>query len=208
VSLATDERAALSDTLETLGPDRPTLCTGWSTRDLLAHLLVRERQPWAAPGIVVPALHPITQKGMAGYADTPWESMVGELRDGAPPWSPYRIGKIDEVANGAEFYVHHEDARRGEPGWEPRPSATERDEQLWGLATRMGRLLLRRSPVGVVLRRPEGAAHVVRTGPGLVTVVGNPGEIVLHLFGRDATRVEVEGSAADVEAYESAGRGL
>ncbi|MCE3555068.1 TIGR03085 family metal-binding protein [Pseudonocardia sp. RS11V-5] len=208
MSLATDERAALSDTLEKLGPDRPTLCEGWTTRDLLAHLLVRERQPWAAPGILVPALHPITQKGMAGYADSAWESMIGELRAGAPPWSPYRIGKVDEVANGAEFFVHHEDARRGAPGWEPRPSDPGRDEQLWALATRMGRLLLRRSPVGVVLRRPEGAAHVVRTGPGLVTLVGDPGEIVLHLFGRDASRVEVEGSVTDVAAYESVGRGL
>jgi uncharacterized protein (TIGR03085 family) len=208
VSLATDERAALSDTLEKLGPDRPTLCEGWTTRDLLAHLLVRERQPWAAPGILVPALHPITQKGMAGYADSPWESMVGELREGAPPWSPYRIGKVDEMANGAEFFVHHEDARRGEPGWEPRASDPARDEQLWTLATRMGRLLLRRVPVGVVFRRPEGAAHVVKTGPGLVTLVGDPGEIVLHLFGRDAARVEVEGIVTDVEAYESVGRGL
>lgn len=208
VSLATDERAALSDTLEKLGPDRPTLCEGWTTRDLLAHLLVRERQPWAAPGIVVPALQPLTQKGMAGYADTSWESMIGELREGAPPWSPYRIGKVDEVANGAEFFVHHEDARRGEPGWEPRPSDSGRDEQLWALATRMGRLLLRRSPVGVVLRRPEGAAHVVKSGPGLVTLVGDPGEIVLHLFGRDAARVEVEGIASDVELYKSASRGL
>ncbi|MFR9804359.1 TIGR03085 family metal-binding protein [Pseudonocardia sp. RS010] len=208
MSLATDERAALSDTLERVGPDRPTLCEGWTTRDLLAHLLVRERQPWAAPGIVVPVLHPLARKGMASYADTPWESMIGELREGAPAWSPYRIGKIDEVANGAEFFVHHEDARRGEPGWEPRTSDEERDEQLWALATRTGRLLLRRSPVGVVLRRPEGAAHVVRTGPGLVTLVGDPGELVLHLFGRAAARVEVEGTATDVEAYESVGRGL
>jgi uncharacterized protein (TIGR03085 family) len=208
VSLATAERAALSDTLEELGPDRPTLCEGWDTRDLLAHMLVRERQPWAAGGIVVPALAPLTEKGMAGYADTPWSEMVAELRGGAPAWSPYRIGKLDEVANGAEFFVHHEDARRGEPGWEPRPADLERDTQLWGLVTKMSRILLRRSPVGVVARRPEGATHVVRTGPGLVTVVGEPGEIVLHLFGRDAARVELEGLPTDVEAYGRAGRGM
>ncbi|WP_345384579.1 TIGR03085 family metal-binding protein [Pseudonocardia yuanmonensis] len=208
MSLATDERAALSDTLEKLGPDRPTLCEGWTTRDLLAHLLVRERQPWAAPGIVVPVLQPLTQKGMAGYADAPWESMVGELREGAPPWSPFGIGKVDELANGAEFFVHHEDARRGEPGWEPRDFDRERDDQLWALATRTSRVMLRRSPVGVVLRRPEGAAHVVKTGPGLVTLVGDPGEIVLHLFGRDAARVEVEGIASDVELYKGVSRGL
>ncbi|WP_181782620.1 TIGR03085 family metal-binding protein [Pseudonocardia pini] len=208
MSLATTERAALSDTLAELGPDRPTLCEGWDTRDLLAHLLVRERQPWAAGGIVVPVLAPLTERGMAGYSDTPWEDMVAELRGGAPPWSPYRIGRLDEVANGAEFFVHHEDARRGAPGWEPRPADPERDAQLWTLVTKMGRLLLRRSPVGVVVRRPEGASQVIRTGPGLVTLVGDPGELVLHLFGRDEARVEIEGLPTDVAEYEGVSRGL
>lgn len=208
VSLATAERAALSDTLDELGPDRPTLCEGWTTRDLLAHLLVRERQPWAAGGIVVPALAPLTEKSTAGYAETPWSTMVGELRGGAPAWSPYRIGRLDAVANGAEFFVHHEDARRGEPGWEPRPADVDRDTQLWELVTRMSRLQLRRSPVGVVVRRPAGAAHVLRTGPGLVTLVGEPGELLLHLFGREAARVEIEGLPAAVEAYRGVRRGL
>jgi len=208
VSLATDERAAFADTLEKTGPDAPTLCEGWDTRDLLAHCLVRERQPWAAGGIMVPALAPLTERRTAGYGDTPWEAMVAELRDGPPAWSPYRVGKIDELANGAEYFVHHEDARRGGESWEPRPADAVRDEQLWALVTRMGRLLLRRIPVGLVVRRPDGTAHVVRTGPGLVTLVGEPGELVLHLFGRDASEVEIEGSAADVEAYRGASRGM
>jgi uncharacterized protein (TIGR03085 family) len=208
VSLASTERAALCDEFESSGPDRPTLCKGWTSRDLLAHLLVRERQPWAAPGILVPALAPLAEKAMQGYANTSWESMIRDLRDGAPPWSPYRIGKVDEVANGAEFFVHHEDVRRGEPGWEPRPADPERDAELWSLVTRMGKILFRRSPVGVVLRRPEGAMHVVKTGSGMVTLVGEPGELVLHAFGRDAANVEVEGPVADVEAYEAAPRGL
>jgi len=202
------ERAALSDTLADLGPDQPTLCEGWTTRDLLAHMLVRERQPWAAGGIVVPLLAPLAERGMAGYADTPWPDMVAQLREGAPVWSPYRIGKLDEVANGAEFFVHHEDARRGTPGWQHRPADLERDTELWQLVTRMGRILLRRSPVGVVVRRPAGATHVVRTGSGLVTLVGEPAELVLHLFGRSEAQVEIEGLPADVEAYEAAPRGM
>jgi hypothetical protein len=72
----------------------------------------------------------------------------------------------------------------------------------------MGKILFRRSPVGVVLKRPEGAMHVVKTGSGMVTLVGEPGELVLHAFGRDATNVEVEGLVTDVEAYEAAPRGL
>jgi uncharacterized protein (TIGR03085 family) len=208
VSLATTERAALCDELDRSGPDRPTLCEGWTTRDLLAHLLVRERQPWAAPGILVSALAPITDRAMNGYADTPWQEMISDLREGPPAWSPYRVGKVDEFANGAEFFVHHEDVRRGEPGWEPRPPDEARDAALWTLLGRMGRLLFRRSPVGVVVRGADGAVQVVRTGPGMVTIVGEPAELVLHAFGREACRVELEGAAADLDGYRKSGRGL
>jgi uncharacterized protein (TIGR03085 family) len=208
MSLATDERAAICDEFDRAGPDRPTLCDGWTTRDLLAHLLVRERKPWAAPGILVPALAPVTEHAMAAYADVEWESMVDELRSGAPVWSVYRIGAVDDFANGAEFFVHHEDVRRGEPGWAPRPPDATRDAQLWELLLRMGRVLHRGSPVGLVVRTPSGRQHVLRTGPGVVTIVGEPGELVLHAFGRDAARVELEGSAADVAALAAGSRGL
>ncbi len=203
-----DERAAICDEFERAGPDRPTLCEGWNSRDLLAHLLVRERQPWAASGIMISALAPITDKAMAGYADTAWPNMIDELRKGPPPWSPYRIGKVDEVGNGAEYFVHHEDLRRGEAGWEPRAADVNRDAQLWGLLSSMARILFRRTNVGVVLQRPEGAQQVVSTGQGLVTVVGDPGELVLHAFGRDAARVEIKGLPADVEAYRASPGGL
>ncbi|WP_300018960.1 TIGR03085 family metal-binding protein [Pseudonocardia sp.] len=208
MSLATEERAAICDEFDRAGPDRPTLCGGWNTRDLLAHLLVRERKPWAAPGILLAALAPVTEHAMASYAGTDWGVMVDELRAGAPVWSPYRIGAVDDLANGAEFFVHHEDVRRGEPGWAPRPPDAARDAQLWALLRRMGRVLHRASPVGIVVRTPGGEQHVLRTGPGLVTVVGEPGELVLHAFGRDAVEVELEGSAADVAALASASRGL
>src|SRR5262245_9679824 len=39
------ERAALCDLLDRVGPDRPTLCEGWTTNDLAAHLWVRESDP-------------------------------------------------------------------------------------------------------------------------------------------------------------------
>ncbi|MET0189267.1 MAG: TIGR03085 family metal-binding protein [Pseudonocardia sediminis] len=208
MSLAVDERAAICDEFERSGPDRPTLCEGWTSRDLLAHLLVRERQPWASPGIVVPALSSITDKAMAGYANEAWPNMIDDLRTGPPAWSPFRVGKVDELANGAEFFVHHEDVRRGEPGWEPRESDLDRDTQLWTLLGRSARLLFRKVPVGVVLQRPEGAQQVVATGNGLVTVVGDPAELVLHAFGRDAARVELKGLPADVEAYRAAPGGM
>lgn len=208
MSLATDERAAICDEFERSGPDRPTLCEGWNARDLLTHLLVRERQPWNAAGIVVPALSAVTDKAMAAYAGEAWPNMIADLRKGPPGWSPFRLGKVDEVANGGEFFVHHEDLRRGEAGWEPRPADPGRDGQLWTMLSSMSKLLFRRSPVGVVLQRPEGAQQVVATGHGLVTVTGDPAELVLHAFGRDAARVEITGLPVDVEAYRSAPGGL
>jgi hypothetical protein len=69
-------------------------------------------------------------------------------------------------------------------------------------------VLLRRCPVGVVLARPSGERHVVKTGPGVVTVLGEPGELVLFAFGRDEVRVEFQGASADVEALKGARRGV
>ena len=41
------EREALAAAFRTAGPDAATLCTGWATRHLLAHLVQRENQPLA-----------------------------------------------------------------------------------------------------------------------------------------------------------------
>ncbi len=49
-TFAKRERLLLADLLETAGPDAPTLCEGWRTRDLAAHVVVRERRPDAAGG--------------------------------------------------------------------------------------------------------------------------------------------------------------
>ena len=56
MSLTSNERAAICDSFEKFGPDAPTLCEGWNTRDLLAHMLVRERRPDAGAGLIVPLL--------------------------------------------------------------------------------------------------------------------------------------------------------
>src|SRR5258708_22606003 len=52
VSYASDERAALCALLKETGPDAPTLCEGWRTNDLAAHLVLRERRPDAAAGLM------------------------------------------------------------------------------------------------------------------------------------------------------------
>ena len=42
---ALSERHLLCDELLRLGPDAPTKCEGWDTRDLAAHLVIREERP-------------------------------------------------------------------------------------------------------------------------------------------------------------------
>lgn len=49
-------RLALCDLFEELGADAPTLLGVWSTQDLAAHLVLRERDLIAGPCIVLPGL--------------------------------------------------------------------------------------------------------------------------------------------------------
>ena len=120
MNLAKTERAALADLFVTLGPDQPTLCEGWDTQDLLIHLLVRENNPAGAVGQRVELLHGATEKAEADYAKRPWTELVEKYRSGPPGWNPTGWGKLDDLANGGEMFIHHEDARRGQAGWEPR----------------------------------------------------------------------------------------
>jgi uncharacterized protein (TIGR03085 family) len=210
VTITADERAAMCDLFEELGPDEPTLCEGWDTRDLLAHLLVRERRPDAAAGILVPLLAKRTERVMAAIAEQSFHDMVGQFRSGPPIWSPFAIPVVGDKANLIEFFVHHEDIRRAQPHWEPRGDDAVRDDALWKVLNLLGRVLYRRSPVGVILRSAGRPDLVVKKGVPNVVVVGLPGEIVLHAYGRpiDKVRVVVQGERSDVEGFAGSPRGL
>ncbi len=208
MSLASRERAELCDLFAVVGPDAPTLCAGWTTRDLAAHLLVRERRPWASVGVIAAPLARLTESAMRDYAKRPWPELVALVRHGPPIWSLYALPKMDDLLNGLEYFVHHEDVRRGAPGWEPRPPDRRRDAALWYGLVRASRWLLRNTSVGVVLELPDGTRHVARSGEPAVTVVGEPAELVLYVFGRDAVRVDLRGAATDVAALAEGGRGV
>lgn len=191
------ERAALADLVTGTGPDAPTLCGQWSTRDLLAHLVLRETRLDAAPGIAIAPLAGWTRRVQDGIAQREWRRLVADLGDGPPWWSPFRL--LDPVVNGAELFVHHEDVRRAQPGWEPRLLPASQQEALWNQVRLVARLGYRHSPVGVLLRRTSGATTTARRGPRAVTLVGEPAELLLHAFGRDEVRLEAQGTQADVD---------
>ncbi|MGR8011125.1 TIGR03085 family metal-binding protein [Streptomyces hypolithicus] len=188
------ERLLLADLLEAAGPDALTLCDGWKTRDLAAHVVVRERRADAAGGIVLAALKSRLERVQAEFAAKPYEELIQLIRTGPPRMSPYALKQLDEAANTVEFYLHTEDVRRAQPDWTPRELDAVFANVLWSRLERMSRVLGRKSPVGMVLRRPDGQTAVAHRGTPVVTVTGEPGELLLFAFGRqDSARVEVDG---------------
>jgi uncharacterized protein (TIGR03085 family) len=176
------ERAALCATFERVGPDAPTLCGGRTTGELLAYILVGERRfVISLIGLVVT---PVARAAEAGMRRRPWLEMVELLRTGPAWWVPG--GRPGDGLEFLKLFVHHEDIRRARAGWTPRAAGPHRDETLWLAALRLARLAYRRSSVGVVLRRPDGASSQVRAGYELITVIGEPGELVMHMAGRTA----------------------
>lgn len=86
------ERHRLADLLDQVGPDAPTLCGDWRTRDLAAHLILRDRRPDAVPGVVLKLarLRRHTESVQRQLADPArdWATTVDTIRQGPPRWSP------------------------------------------------------------------------------------------------------------------------
>ncbi len=203
LSLAARERAALADLLDEVGPNAPTLCAGWDTRDLVAHLIVREGHP-AAAGIVLRPLAGWTARQQQRTASTPYPALVERFRHGPPLISPMRLPGADATANGFEHFVHHEDVRRAGGSWAAR-EMTEADQRyLWQHLTRRVRLYVRKAPVPVRLVAPDfGTVSVGNTDDSAaITLTGHPAELVLYLHGRrDQAEVTIEGPDDSVQRW-------
>jgi len=185
-TFAQRERLALCDTALDVGPDAPTLCDGWRVSDLVRHLAVRER-PWLR-------LRP--------PADTSLESWVGLVR--RPPAPLALVSRLDRALNTVEYFVHHEDIRREQPGWEVRTLDPAAERELWRSLTLLGRLLVR--PAGVPVAIADGPARAtLRGGDWPVTLDGPVSEITLYLFGRKKVRgLSFDGPANRVAAIKRA----
>ncbi|MEH0820577.1 MULTISPECIES: TIGR03085 family metal-binding protein [unclassified Micromonospora] len=193
---ARSEREALADLMLELGPDAPTVNEGWTTRDLAAHLVVRERRLDAAGGIVLPPLRGYAERVRRRIATRPWAELVGLVRR-PPVWSPVSNPLVDELANTLEFFIHHEDVRRARPGWQPRELPAGLRGRLWKPVSLLARTALRRFPADLLVQAPGHGELSVGRGGDRVRLVGSPGELALFLSGRQrVARVQVDGPAA------------
>jgi uncharacterized protein (TIGR03085 family) len=207
VTFARDERAALAAQLQESGPDAPTLCEGWQTGDLAAHLVLRERRPDAAAGIIGGPLAGYTKRVQEGLAArTPYRRLIELIRTGPPTASIFRVPGMDDRVNTVEFFVHHEDVRRAANGWQPRDLGAGLTDSLWQ-RLRGTKLLFRRVPVGVELVRDDLPANsgspqvriTARAKTPVVTITGHPAELTLWAMGRTtAARVRIDGGEREV----------
>jgi uncharacterized protein (TIGR03085 family) len=204
------ERAALADLLADLGPDQPTLCEGWTTRDLAAHIVIRERRPDAAAGIMIKALADRTARIQKQHATSrPFDRLVDEVRN-PPTLSLAGFAPTDRATNTTEFFVHHEDVRRAQPDWEPRPLDPGLGRALYGQTKFAAKMRLRRFPATITIISP-GYGQPITTGAGgpALSLTGDPGELTLLLSGRQsASRVEFDGPNDMVDQIRNAKFGV
>ena len=192
MSRALEQRRAFVAACREVGPEAPTLCEGWATKDLVAHVYVREHRPDAAPGVLpLGPLSAYTERVMAsalrvhGYQD-----LVEQVS--TPPRWLAAVG-LDDAVNTVEYFVHTEDVRRAN-GRDPRPTDDALERWIWRRLRRQARLMFRRVPATVRLVPDVGDPIDVGKGGAVVEVRARPSEILLLAYNRkNAARVKVTG---------------
>jgi uncharacterized protein (TIGR03085 family) len=214
VTFAKSERADLCDLFDQVGPDAPTLCRGWDAHDLAAHLWIRENDPLGASGIVAKPLSGLNERRMSEVRQR-WEfgELVDRIRNGPARFSVFAIPGVDEGANTTEFFVHHEDVRRaGDRPQTARALGPEVEEWMWRRLKLLARAWFRRVQVGLVLERlgsanAAGEPDTIRavSGASIVTLVGQPSELVLYANGRTSVaEIKLVGEPEAIEILNSA----
>lgn len=202
MTFAQRQRAELLDLLAELGPFAPTLCDGWLTQDLAAHLWVREHKPSALPGLgsarFAARTARIQQEALHTYG---YLALVEALRTTGWFWRP-----VDSLINAPEFFIHHEDVLRA--NGRSQILTTREQDHLW----RPVQVLARRTRFGwgerlILVRTDADTTVAMGRGNRTVRLAGLPSELLLQLSGRDAD-VHVTGEPEEVERWRQAVTGL
>jgi uncharacterized protein (TIGR03085 family) len=183
LSIAKVERALLCDLFEEVGPRHLTLCEGWTTHHLAAHLKIREGGPVDFVRNALPGDKAVD----AAVESESYSDLVEHVRRGPAMLSLFAVPKAGDLLNTLEFFIHHEDVRRGEGTWEPRDLPTWVQDQIWGQVVTTAKLSMLRSPRQLTLRRTDtGDEERVSKGSGSRVIAGAPGEVALYVSGRKA----------------------
>lgn len=188
-SLVAAERSELCDLMLELGPEAPTLNEGWDVVDLAAHLVAREHDIWAAPGLVLGGpFAKMTELATRRRRRQGLDALVARIREGEPG----RWKRVPRAVQLNEYYLHHEDVRRAN-GLEPRTDRADLDARLLRLVKASASRYLKGFTGGVELLSGGDPVTTVGEAPH-ASVEGPPGELLLFLSGRrEAARVKLGG---------------
>lgn len=215
--LARTERLRLVSAARLAGPEAPTLCEGWTTRDLATHLVIRERHPVAALGIFNSRFTGRLEGAEKSYETMPYSTLLG-LVASPPAWHPGGWPGVETATNTAEYLVHHEDIRRAQIEWMPRRLSLAENKEVWSqcrlallpfaaklknrveiVSPGFGRRSAGRAAgfrLGSLARRGGGESRRGEGGESTPTTVitGEPVELLLYLMGREThALVDVKG---------------
>jgi uncharacterized protein (TIGR03085 family) len=203
-SLVRQRRDALCDLLAGLSDEQwhaETLCVGWDAGDVVAHLIVREREPWTGAGLFLggpfAALADRRRTATKAQGRT---AMLETLRAG-PPWP--LSGPLGDT-QVIEDWIHEQDVRRGGADVPSGRPDDRLEPLLWTSAKRFATRTLALGTDLVVELTDGTRRHRLRSRRGVpvatatdaepdVTVAGAPGELLLHVAGRDRADVAITG---------------
>lgn len=198
-ALEVAERVRFTDLLLELGPDAPTLCEGWTAKDLASHMVIIEHpEAWvgASSSRRFKLANRLHDRVFEREQAQPWPAQVERVRRG-PVAGPFAWRSVREPMYIREYLIHHEDLRRAN-GLGPRRGIPELQAVAWKKATTVGRFGLRRATLppgyGIELGGPDGEAFVAVPGDVRVRIDGEPLEVLLYAFGRrEVAEVELSG---------------
>jgi uncharacterized protein (TIGR03083 family) len=198
MGLATDERLDLADLLDTLTPEQweaPSLCQGWSVRDVVAHVVSYEEL--GMTGLLARRLRGLgrggpNEVGRAEYAGRAPADLATFVRAHARPqgltaWFGGAIGLTDGL-------IHHQDIRRALDA--PRTVPAERLLVALEFALRSPKLPSRKDTHDLRLVATDlDWSH--GSGP---EVTGSAEALLMVIAGRSAALSELDGAGAPVLA--------
>ncbi|OCB21243.1 DinB family protein [Mycobacterium malmoense] len=197
MSMARDERADLAEFLATLTPqqwDEPSLCSGWTVKDVVAHMVSYEELGTLgllkrfAKGWIVRA----NQVGVDEFAGRSAQQLLDFLRAHLQPRGlTAGFGGMIALVDGT---IHHQDIRRALD--RPRRVPADRLVRVLGLVPGNPRIGAGRRIRGLHLRATDVDWEHGR-GPG----VTGPGEaLLMAMAGRPAALADLDGPGLDTLA--------